>query len=107
MIFFLAFITNYFGCENNKRSEYLPLIQEIYRIECEHIVKSGIDVNNTSFYAFRTIAFQEILKNPDRVLLQNYEDLNSKLASLMYTLDDEYKKEVENEMEKIYSKRCQ
>jgi bisphosphoglycerate-independent phosphoglycerate mutase (AlkP superfamily) len=57
-------------------------------------------------YDFKSAAFQYILRNTDRRVLAEYEDLSNKLAHVTYFMDDGQKAACESDIEKIYRKRC-
>ena len=105
IIFTIIFVS--ISCEKHTESnDYLSLLKEIHKIECEHLNKAGVIVADTSSYNFRSEAFQHIMKNPDRRVLANYEELCSKLAAILYTLDTNQKMEYETNLKIEYSKKC-
>jgi len=88
------------------REEYLNLLSEIHKIECEHMNKAGIQYIDTSYYKFRGEAFQQLLKNPVRKILAQHEDLCAKLAVLVDNFDEAQKNKYENDVQIEYQKKC-
>ncbi|MCX6290270.1 MAG: hypothetical protein NT126_00720 [Bacteroidetes bacterium] len=97
-----------FSCTHQvpAKGEYMPELEEIYRIECDHLHKAGIDVSGKAAYDIRSLAFQEILKDLDRAMLSHYELLYQDLATKEYLMTDQEKKEYYDDIEKLYSKGC-
>ncbi len=103
ILFFLLSIS----CNKQENpSDYYSLLKEIHKIECDHVNQAGIVITETSSYKFRSEAFQYIMKNPDRRVLAKYEDFCSKLASLIYTMDEKQKLQYESDLEAEYSNSC-
>lgn len=95
--------------KNFQKDDYLPLMKELHRIECEKLKNEGISftINDTNIYSFRSIAFDKILtKNPDARLIARYEDLNQKLASIEYWLEDDEKSAYQEDFKKVYLSQC-
>lgn len=105
---FIIGLVIFLSCRENfnHRYEYLQLISEIHKIECEHLKSAGVSVTDTSVYKFRGEAFQFIMKNTDRRVLAHYEDLCSKVASIVDFLNEGQKNEYELDVKKEYSKSC-
>ena len=82
------------------------MLQELHKIECDHIKKAGIQDKYKSAYEFRSVAFQEVLKNTDRVLLAHYEDLYAELARQEFLMNEKEKKIFYDDIEKEYKNNC-
>jgi hypothetical protein len=96
---------NYSASEHN----YLMLIEELHKIECNKVKEAGIEfnINDTNIYTFRTIAFETIMTNkPDLKLIAYYEEINQKLASIEYFMNDEEKTKFKNDFISQYLKPC-
>ena len=96
------------SCEKNPdlNSGYVSLIEEIHKIECEHLNKAGINITDTTVYAFRSEAFQQILKNTDRKVLARYEDLCARVATIVDNMNETQKSVYEKDVQVEYSKKC-
>lgn len=96
------------SCEKNTslQSEYFSLIEEIHNIECEHLNKAAVNISDTTVYAFRSEAFQQILKNTDRKVLAHYEDLCARVATVVDNMNEEQKLAYEKDIQLEYSKKC-
>lgn len=98
------------SCEKpHSKKNYLPLVEELHKIECEQVKGSGINftVNDTNIYTFRGIAFDRIMtKKPNAVLIAQYEDLYQKLAVMEYTMDDNEKLTYREDVKTEYLKPC-
>ena len=86
-ILMLAFIS----C-NNMRTEssiekYIPLLKKLHELECDNLKKFGTETVFTDSYAFRSAAFQAVLKNPDRKVLAEYEEYYQQLAHIEFHLN--------------------
>ncbi len=96
-----------FSCNTqNQRKDYLTFIEEIHKIECEHLNRDNVVLSDTSDYNFRSVAFQHIMNNSDRRVLAHYEDLCAKVASIVDFMDENQKKIYENDVRLEYSIRC-
>lgn len=105
IIFFL--IISILSCSKNEtEKKYLPVLQELHKIECDHINKTGIKQKFNNAYEFRSAAFQEVLKNTDRVLLAHYEDLYAELARQEFQMNEKEKKIFYNDIENEYKNEC-
>lgn len=94
----------------HQRENYMPLVMELHKIECDELKKSGIQfmVNDTNIYTFRGIAFDKIMtRKPDAVLIAHYEDLNQKLAAMEFEMDEQEKTEYKENLRKEYLKPCE
>src|SRR5512139_673984 len=106
-LFYLLLALPIISCQekNYQKEDYLPLIKELHKIECEKLKTEGISftINDTNIYSFRSIAFDKILtKNPDARLIAHYEDLNQKLASIEYWLDENQKAVYQEDFKEVY-----
>ncbi len=106
-----------FSCNDAERSDSfqsddklieqcLTTISQLYKFECNYLVKAGIKREYKSSYDLRADAFQEILKDLNRSKLMEYENINYRLADLEHQLTDEQKIIFEEEREKIYRSIC-
>ena len=94
---------------SHQKEDYMPLLNELHKIECDQLKKSGIsfNVNDTNIYTFRGIAFDKIMTyKPDAVLIAKYEDLNQKLAAIEFEMDPAEKNEYRENIKKEYLKPC-
>ncbi len=92
--------------KNESNKNYFPVLKELHKIECEHINKAVIKFKYQSAYEFRSVAFQEVLKNTDRALLAHYEDLYAELARQEFLMNDNEKKIFYNDLENVYKNEC-
>lgn len=92
---------------NTNKMDYIKMLEELHEIECSHLQKEKISLNDTSVYSIRSIAFQAVMKNKDRKVLARYEDLYQKLADIKHAMGDEQKIQYEIETKKIYQTPCQ
>jgi hypothetical protein len=84
----------------------ISLVREVFQIECDHMRHSGKMITGRSTYDFRAEAFQEILKNPDRKLLQHYETLYQQIADAEYHMTDAEKASYQKEVDALYAGGC-
>jgi hypothetical protein len=98
------------SCERpHSKSEYIPLVEELHKLECQQVIKAGINftVNDTNIYTFRGIAFDRIMtKNPDAALIAHYEELYQKLAAMEFNMDDNEKLKYREDLKNEYLKPC-
>jgi len=95
--------------EPHTKKNYMPLLTELHKIECDQLKKGGINfiISDTSIYTFRTIAFDRIMtKDPDAKLIAHYEDLNQKLAAMEYFMDESEKLEYRKDLKIEYLIPC-
>jgi len=95
--------------KSHQKDDYLPLIIELHSIECEKLKSEGITfvINDTNIYAFRSLAFDKILtSNPDARLIAYWEDINQKLASIEYWMDDDEKLQFREDFKQVYLNQC-
>lgn len=93
----------------HKQKDYIPIIKEIHKIECNQLVKHKINftVRDTSVYTFRSIAFDLMMtKQPDLKLIAHYEELCQKLAAMEYEMNDEEKEIYNKDYTAEYLKKC-
>lgn len=83
------------------------MLEELHDIECSHLQKEKISLNDTNVYSIRSVAFQAVMKNKDRKVLARYEDLYQKLADIEHAMSEEQKIQYKTETEKIYQHSCQ
>lgn len=106
-----AIIILFSSCKtSHQKEDYMPLLNELRRIECSQLKKSGISftVNDTNIYTFRGIAFDKIMTyKPDAILIAKYEDLSQKLAAIEFEMDSEEKTEYRENFKKEYLKPCE
>ena len=91
------------------RTEYMPLVEELHKLECKQLEKHGVkfEMNDTSVYAFRSVAFDVIMtKKPEAMLIAHYEDLCQKLAAMEFEMDDIEKITYKNDFNKEYMNPC-
>jgi uncharacterized lipoprotein YehR (DUF1307 family) len=89
-----------------KNTDYIKMLEEIHDIECTHLQKEDILLNDTSVYSIRSVAFQAVMKNKDRKVLARYEDLYQKLADIEHAMNADQKNKYRLETEEIYKKKC-
>lgn len=87
-------------------SDYKVLLQELHKIECENLVKQGGSTQDTEVYAFRSKAFQAVLKDLDRTVLVRYEDLFQELARIEHGMSDKEKRTYEEYRQQVYASGC-
>lgn len=106
----LLMLIIYSCSEKNSEAEYLPLVEELCKIECEQVKNSGINfvINDTNIYTFRGIAFQRIMtKDVNAVRIAKYEELHQKLAAMEYFMNESEKIQYRKDVRTIYAKQCQ
>lgn len=110
IIIFLLSLFTLISCKKpHSQSEYMPLVVELHKIECDQVKKAGISftVNDTNIYTFRGIAFDRIMtKNPNAVLIAHYEDLYQRLAVMEFNMDDSEKLNYRENVKNEYLKPC-
>lgn len=84
----------------------IALVKEVFQIECDHMKSSGKNISGLSTYDFRAEAFQQILKNPDRKLLQHYEIIYQQIADAEFHMSDAEKYHYRKEVNAIYAAGC-
>jgi uncharacterized protein YktB (UPF0637 family) len=84
----------------------ISLVKEVFQIECDHMKNSGKNISGLTTYEFRAEAFQQILKNPDRKLLQHYEVLYQQIADAEYHMTGAEKASYQKEVDAIYAAGC-
>lgn len=111
LIVLLSAMTVIDSCKKpHQKENYMPLVIELHKIECDHLKKSGIlfSVNDTNIYTFRGIAFDKIMtQKPDAALIAHYEDLNQKLAAMEFEMDEQEKAEYKENFKSEYLKKCE
>ena len=93
----------------HSQANYMPLVTELHKLECKQLEKHGVkfEMNDTSVYAFRSVAFDVIMtKKPEAMLIAHYEDLCQKLAAMEYEMDDMEKITYKNDFNKEYMNPC-
>jgi hypothetical protein len=109
IIIISAILVLYSCGKPHSKQNYMPLIEELHKIECEQVKKAGISftVNDTNIYTFRGIAFDRIMtKDINAPLIARYEELYQKLAAMEYEMDDTEKLAYREEVKKEYLKTC-
>ncbi len=104
-----AIIILYSCSKPHSKQNYMPLIEELHKIECDQVKKAGINftVNDTNIYTFRGIAFDRIMtKDINAPLIAKYEELYQKLAAMEYEMDDAEKLEYREDVKNEYLKNC-
>ncbi|MEO8513114.1 MAG: hypothetical protein ABI543_06130 [Ignavibacteria bacterium] len=98
------------SCEKpHSKTQYIPLVEELHKIECEQLKIAGINflVNDTNIYTFRGIAFDRIMtKKPNAPLIAHYEELYQKLAVIEFNMDDYEKLKYREDVKSEYLKPC-
>ncbi len=98
------------SCERpHSKTNYMPLIEELHKIECDQIRRAGIEfiVNDTNIYTFRGVAFDRIMtKDPNAVLIARYEELYQKLAAMEFEMDRKEKTVYHEDLKNEYLKQC-
>lgn len=89
-------------------SDYLHLITEMHKIECNALSDAGVTytVNSENIYEFRSIAFDKIMTRPDAKLIAHWEELNHELAVIEHYLDDNGKDKFSSDFRDVYLKPC-
>lgn len=106
----MLFLFIYSCSKTNSGAEYMPLVEELHKIECEQIKKSGINfvINDTNIYTFREIAFETIMtKDVNAAKIAKYEELYQKLAAMEYFMEDSEKIQYYSDVRNVYLKQCQ
>lgn len=108
--FIITSVLILYSCSKpHSKANYFPLLEELHKIECDQVKKSGINftVNDTNIYTFRGIAFDRIMtKDINPPLIAKYEDLSQKLAAMEYEMDDTEKLEYREDIKNEYLKTC-
>lgn len=105
--YLLLFI--FVSCNDNKESvseKYIPILRKLHALECDNLKKF---CNVTAFsdnYAFRSAAFQAVLKNTDRKVLVEYEDCYQQLADIEFHLSTEERAKYFEDVQKEYATTC-
>lgn len=99
-----------YSCNRTESNpEYLPLVEELHKIECEQVKNSGREfiINDTNIYTFRGIAFETIMtKDINAVKIAKYEELYQKLAAMEYFMNDSEKKQYRSDVIAVYLRQC-
>ena len=106
-IYLLFFI--FISCNDNKEpvsEKYLPILQKLHVLECENLKKFGNETAFSDNYAFRSAAFQAVLKNTDRKVLVEYEDYYQQLADIEFHLSTEERAKYFEDVQKEYATPC-
>lgn len=98
------------SCERpHSKMNYMPLVEELHKIECEQMKSAGavFTVSDTNIYTFRGAAFDRIMtKNPNAVLIAHYEDLNQKLAAMEFEMDEKERSGYREDFKNVYLRQC-
>lgn len=84
----------------------ISLVKEVFQIECDHMKNSGKNISGLNTYDFRAEAFQQILKNPDRKLLQHYEVLYQQIADAEFHMTTAEKTNYQKAVDALYAAGC-
>lgn len=87
-------------------NDYVPLLQDLHAIECKHLVEAGKSTRYPDAYAFRSAAFQEILRDLDRTVLAEYESYYQQLADLEFRMSESEKQAYYKATEDLYKGEC-
>lgn len=93
----------------HSKFDYIPLVEELYSIECGQVKDSGINfvINDTNIYTFRGLAFDRIMtKKINPLLIAHYEELYQKLAAMEYNMDESEKISYREDIKEIYKRNC-
>jgi hypothetical protein len=86
--------------------DYQPLLLKLHALECAHLTAAGKPTRYSDAYAFRSAAFQEILRDLNRNVLAEYESYYQQLADLEFSMTEKEKELYQRNTEELYQRDC-
>jgi hypothetical protein len=86
--------------------DYQPLIRKLHAMECTYLTAAGKPTQYADAYAFRSAAFQEILRDLNRNVLAEYESYYQQLADLEFRMTENEKQAFREATETVYREPC-